>query len=164
MTHEIIIPDKSSTHKKLSNPDLFAVAKDEIDKWDKISRKLRVLFHKDSITSQFNSYEDFAEFNWKEYMKKQRQGERLQFIPWGTHSPLPLTWKRSWSETHSGVIQELLGRKNSKTTEIYTHVGMKDLRKIKNPLDTMVKSEKDIRFHSYCKNQTKSEFPIFPNN
>jgi len=32
MTHEIIIPDKSSTHKKLSNPDLFAVAKDEIDK------------------------------------------------------------------------------------------------------------------------------------
>ncbi|CAD7772691.1 hypothetical protein AIOGIFDO_01283 [Candidatus Methanoperedenaceae archaeon GB37] len=66
---------------------------------------------------------------------------------------------------HSGVIQELLGRKNSKTTEIYTHVGMKDLRKIKkNPLDTMVKSEKDRRFHIHCQNQTKSEFPIFPNN
>ncbi|HHV65366.1 MAG TPA: tyrosine-type recombinase/integrase [Peptococcaceae bacterium] len=32
-------------------------------------------------------------------------------------------------------IQELLGHKNSKTTEIYTHVSNKDLAKIRSPLD-----------------------------
>jgi site-specific recombinase XerD len=40
-------------------------------------------------------------------------------------------------------IQELLGHKSSKTTEIYTHVAMKDLRKIKSPLDLMGEGEKD---------------------
>ena len=34
------------------------------------------------------------------------------------------------------------GHKSSKTTEIYTHVAMKDLRKIKSPLDLM-RGEKD---------------------
>ncbi len=32
-------------------------------------------------------------------------------------------------------IQELLGHKSSKTTEIYTHVAMEDLRRIRSPLD-----------------------------
>ncbi len=32
-------------------------------------------------------------------------------------------------------IQELLGYASSKTTEIYTHVGKKDIGRIKNPLE-----------------------------
>ena len=32
-------------------------------------------------------------------------------------------------------IQELLGHSNSKTTEIYTHVNNRDLKKIISPLD-----------------------------
>ena len=35
-------------------------------------------------------------------------------------------------------IQELLGHKSSKTTEIYTHVAAKDLGRIKSPLDTIM--------------------------
>jgi len=35
-------------------------------------------------------------------------------------------------------IQELLGHKSSKTTEIYTHVSSRDLMKIKNPLDQIL--------------------------
>ena len=34
-------------------------------------------------------------------------------------------------------IQELLGHKSSKTTEIYTHVNNKNICKIKSPLDTL---------------------------
>ncbi|HWQ70767.1 MAG TPA: tyrosine-type recombinase/integrase [Desulfitobacteriaceae bacterium] len=32
-------------------------------------------------------------------------------------------------------IREILGHKNSKTTEIYTHVSEKELRHIRSPLD-----------------------------
>lgn len=35
-------------------------------------------------------------------------------------------------------IQELLGHASSKTTEIYTHVSIKDIRRIKSPLDRMM--------------------------
>ncbi|MHA0858259.1 tyrosine-type recombinase/integrase [Paenibacillus sp. CMAA1364] len=34
-------------------------------------------------------------------------------------------------------IQELLGHESSKTTEIYTHVSIKDIRRIQSPLDRM---------------------------
>jgi len=32
-------------------------------------------------------------------------------------------------------IQELVGHASSKTTEIYTHVGKKDIGRIENPLE-----------------------------
>lgn len=38
-------------------------------------------------------------------------------------------------------IQELLGHKNSKTTEIYTHVTERDLGRIRSPLDQIMNSE-----------------------
>ena len=38
-------------------------------------------------------------------------------------------------------VQKLLGHKNIKTTQIYTHVSNKDLTKIKNPLDRLIQPE-----------------------
>lgn len=44
------------------------------------------------------------------------------------------------SGTDLRYIQELLGHKSSKTTEIYTHVSNKDLSRIQNPLDLIWKN------------------------
>ncbi|HAF28390.1 MAG TPA: integrase [Bacteroidales bacterium] len=58
--------------------------------------------------------------------------------------PVTIHWLRHSYATHlleSGTdlryIQELLGHKSSKTTEIYTHVTEKSLQKIKSPFDDL---------------------------
>ncbi len=62
----------------------------------------------------------------------------------GIKKQVTLHWLRHSYATHlleSGTdlryIQELLGHKNSKTTEIYTHVSIKSLLKIKSPFDDL---------------------------
>jgi integrase/recombinase XerD len=60
----------------------------------------------------------------------------------GIKKPVTLHWLRHSYATHlleNGTdlryIQELLGHKSSKTTEIYTHVSIKSLQNIKSPFD-----------------------------
>ena len=62
----------------------------------------------------------------------------------GIRRPVTLHWLRHSYATHlleSGVdlryIQELLGHKSSKTTEIYTHVTERSLQKIRSPFDEL---------------------------
>ncbi|TJY43075.1 integrase [Cohnella pontilimi] len=41
-------------------------------------------------------------------------------------------------------IQELLGHQSSKTTERYTHVAVKDVRRITSPLDRLLSGRDDV--------------------
>jgi integrase/recombinase XerD len=62
----------------------------------------------------------------------------------GITKPVTLHWLRHSYATHlleAGTdlryIQELLGHKSSKTTEIYTHVSFKSIQNIKSPFDSL---------------------------
>ena len=62
----------------------------------------------------------------------------------GNPKPVTLHWLRHSYATHlleSGTdlryIQELLGHSSSKTTEIYTHVSMRNIQQIKSPFDDL---------------------------
>lgn len=60
----------------------------------------------------------------------------------GISKPVSLHWLRHSYATHLleqgtdiRIIQELLGHKSSKTTEIYTHVSTKSIRQVKSPFE-----------------------------
>jgi alpha,alpha-trehalase len=53
---------------------------EEIDRWQDISRKLRVPFHGEGIISQFDGYDALVEFDWDAYRKKYGDIQRLDRI------------------------------------------------------------------------------------
>jgi integrase/recombinase XerD len=60
------------------------------------------------------------------------------------NKPVSLHWLRHSYATHMlekgtdlRYIQEILGHKSSKTTEIYTHVSTNNIQKIKSPFDDL---------------------------
>ena len=56
------------------------VQKAETQRWEEISRKMRIVFHSDGIISQFEGYEDLEELDWKKYREKYKNIQRLDRI------------------------------------------------------------------------------------
>ncbi len=53
---------------------------EELDRWQDISRKLKVPFHEDGILSQFDGYSDLEEFDWAGYAARYGDIQRLDRI------------------------------------------------------------------------------------
>ena len=60
--------------------DRLNVRPDEIAKWDHLSRRLRVPFHPDGITSRFDGYLRLPEFDWDAYRARYEDLGRLDLI------------------------------------------------------------------------------------
>jgi alpha,alpha-trehalase len=53
---------------------------DELQYWQDITRKMRIVFHGDGIISQFEGYEALDEFDWQRYRQKYGNIQRLDRI------------------------------------------------------------------------------------
>ena len=60
--------------------DLLDVDRGELDRWDHISRKLRLCWHDDSILSQFEGYDRLDELEWVDYVERYGDISRLDRI------------------------------------------------------------------------------------
>lgn len=58
----------------------LGLTQEELERWDDISRKMRLIFHNDGIISQFEHYNQLREFDWEGYKKKYENIQRLDRI------------------------------------------------------------------------------------
>ncbi|WP_329261037.1 glycoside hydrolase family 65 protein [Actinoallomurus sp. NBC_01490] len=57
-----------------------ALTEDEPARFEDVSRRLRVIFHHDGVISQFEGYENLAEFNWEGYRSRYGDIRRLDRV------------------------------------------------------------------------------------
>ena len=60
--------------------ETLGVSPEEIEQWEDISRRMRVVFHDDGILSQFEGYGDLEEFDWEGYRQRCGDIQRLDRI------------------------------------------------------------------------------------
>ena len=71
-----IVPDD----RRMNLCDNLGITQEELESWDNISRKMRIIFHDDGIISQFEGYNKLQEFDWQGYSKKYGNIQRLDRI------------------------------------------------------------------------------------
>ena len=71
-----ILPDD----RRMNICDNLGLTQEELEGWDTISRKMRIIFHDDGIISQFEGYNKLQEFDWQGYSKKYGNIQRLDRI------------------------------------------------------------------------------------
>ena len=58
----------------------LCITPDEIARWDDISRRMYVPFHRDGVISQFEGYENLRELDWSHYRTRYGNIQRLDLI------------------------------------------------------------------------------------
>jgi alpha,alpha-trehalase len=58
----------------------LGISEAEIAEWDRVSRRMRLVFHADGVLSQFEGYERLKEFDWEGYRRRYGHLYRLDFI------------------------------------------------------------------------------------
>ncbi len=59
---------------------MLGLRREELERWEEVSRKLLIPFHDDGIISQFEGYERLEELDWEGYRKEYGNIERLDRI------------------------------------------------------------------------------------
>jgi alpha,alpha-trehalase len=72
--------DHLSRHRSNELRTMLSLSDEELAEWDRISRRMRVVFHRDGILSQFEGYEDLEEFDWDGYRERYGNIQRLDRI------------------------------------------------------------------------------------
>ncbi|MFO7997160.1 MAG: glycosyl hydrolase family 65 protein, partial [Dehalococcoidia bacterium] len=72
---ELVPPDRREALQ-----EKLGLKQKELEKWQNISRKMRVVFHGEGIISQFEGYDRLEEFDWEGYRKKYGDIQRLDRI------------------------------------------------------------------------------------
>jgi alpha,alpha-trehalase len=60
--------------------ETMALSHDELERWDELSRRMKIPFHGDGIISQFEGYGDLEEFDWLDYQERYGDIQRLDRI------------------------------------------------------------------------------------
>ena len=58
----------------------LSLTAEEVERWEDLSRKMRLVFHEDGILSQFEGYEQLEEFDWESYRSRYGDISRLDRI------------------------------------------------------------------------------------
>jgi len=71
-----ILPDD----RRKALQEKLGLRQEELNRWEEISHKMRVVFHGDGIISQFEGYDHLKELDWEGYQKKYGNIQRLDRI------------------------------------------------------------------------------------
>ena len=74
LSHVLPRQDWEALQKRL------CIEKQELELWTHMSRRMKLVFHRDGILSQFEGYEDLAEFDWSGYTERYGDISRLDRI------------------------------------------------------------------------------------
>jgi trehalose/maltose hydrolase-like predicted phosphorylase len=67
-------------HRRVELEERLALRREELDRWQEVSRKLRVCFHDGDIISQFEGYEKLEELDWEGLRRRHGDIRRLDRI------------------------------------------------------------------------------------
>ncbi len=71
-----LIPD----YRRTALCEKLSLSREELERWDDISRRMRICFHGKGIISQFEGYDRLKEFDWDGYRKRYGNIQRLDRI------------------------------------------------------------------------------------